>query len=153
MNYLDLHTIIQNIVGSRLTSVGRAFEMLMFDFEKYALHTQGLTRIVKYNDILVTTLDYQCWDGKVGENNDEWYNLNKFKQMIEGGTVVSININPLCDLTIELDNGITIQVFNQNGYAHYDEESEQYRFFEITDDDNEQANQPHYVVYSKHIEF
>lgn len=64
--------------------------MLMFHFGNYALHTQCLTRIVKNNDILVTTQDYQSWDGEESENNDEWHNLDKFEPVIVGGKVTSV---------------------------------------------------------------
>ena len=50
-------------------------------------------------------------------------------------------------------NGVTIQILIQNSYSRYDEESEQYRFFEASDDEEVQDDfPPHYVVYSKHIE-
>lgn len=56
MNNSDFKKAVEKILGFHLTEIGRACEMLMFHFENYALHTQCLTRIVKNNDILVTTL-------------------------------------------------------------------------------------------------
>ena len=62
---------LQAIVGKRLDAINLACEMMMFSFENYEFHTQCLTRIICENDILVTTLDYQSWDGEVEDNNDE----------------------------------------------------------------------------------
>lgn len=121
----------------------------------FAIHGQCLTRIIKNGDILVTTLDYQSWDGEHEENNDEYYNLRKYKTEIEGGKVLSVEVDRLFDVIITLDNGVIIQLLIQNSYSHYDEESEQYRFFEVSPDDTEENREnlpPHYVVYSKHIE-
>lgn len=154
MNFIELEKEIRKILGLKLLSLRNTYEMMMFEFEQYALDVLCLTRIIKNGDILVTTLDYQSWDGKHQENNDEYYNLSKYKSEIEGGKVLSVEINSLGDITITLDNGVTIQVIIQNSYAHYDEESEQYRFFEVSSDEAEDRKDfpPHYVVYSKHIE-
>lgn len=153
MTFIDLEKLIQNIAGLKLDAIGYACEMLTFNFERYAIHAQCLTRIIKDDDILVTTLDYQSWDGEHNENNDEYYNLAKYKSEIEGRKVLSVQVNPLCDIMITLENALTIQILIENSYAHYDEEHEQYRFFEVTDDEtNNEKLPPHYVVYSKHIE-
>ncbi len=155
MNSVELKKLIDKIVGLQLTSVTCVCDMMKLHFDKYAIHTQCLTRIIKNGDILVTTFDYQSWDGEVSENNDEWYNLNKYKTDIEGGTVTSVELNSLCDLIITLDNDITIQILIENSYAHYDEEHEQYRFFEIAPDnetEEQEKERKHYVVYSKHTD-
>ena len=155
MKSFDLQNMLNNIIGLRFVDIKQACEMLMFHFDKYAIHAQCLTRIIKDDDILLATADYQSWDGKNDKNNDEYYNLDKYKSIIEGGTIISVEVNPLCDLFIKLDNDITIQILIQNGYSHYDQEREQYRFFEIgADDENEeQARQrKHYIIYNKHIE-
>lgn len=155
MNNSEFENIITKIVGLKLTRITLICEMMVFNFEHYSLHSQCLTRIIKNNDILVTTLDYQSWDEECNENNDEWFNLDKFKSEIEGGKVLDIKLSLLKDLIITLDNGITIEIFVQNSYAHYDDEHEQYRFFEYGTDDEprEQKNlRPHYVIYSKHID-
>lgn len=155
MNYCELKNLISKIVGLRLDIIGHACEMLMFNFGNYALHSQCMTRIIKNDDILVTTLDYQSWDGEHSENNDELYNLKKCRAEIEGGKVLTVDVNPLRDVIITLDNGVTIQILIQNSYAHYDEEHEQYRFFEAGSEDEteEQKNShKHYVVYNKSIE-
>lgn len=153
MNYKELNTVIGQIKGLRLESIGLACQMLMFYFGNYALHAQCLTRIIKSDDILLTTRDYQSWDEKHEENHDEIYNLKKYSSVIKGGKVTSVNITPCLDLTITLDNDITIQVIIENGYFHFGEENEQYRFFECSEDENKDENMPpHYVVYNKRIE-
>lgn len=154
MNANELDKLIKKIVGLKLDRIGYACQMLTFNFEQYALHVQCFARIMKNNDILLTTFDYQSWDGEHEENNDEYYNLAKYKNEIEGGVVLSAEVNPLFDVVIILDNGVTIQVLIQNSYSHYDDEWEQYRFFEASSHDEEEQENlpPHYVVYSKHIE-
>ena len=72
MDYeIKLNEHLQAILGKRLDALNMACEMMMFSFEEYELHAQCLTRIMCENDILVTTLDYQSWDGEAEENNDE----------------------------------------------------------------------------------
>lgn len=155
MEYSEFKSTVQVLVGLRLTDVHLVCEMMVFHFEQYAIHAQCLTRIIKNNNILVTTLDYQSWDGEVSENNDEWFNLNKFKHEIEGGKVLAVKLSPLNDLIISMDNDIIIEIYIQNSYAHFDDEQEQYRFFLIgPDDETEEQSKlrPHYTVYNKHIE-
>lgn len=153
MNNSDFENVIAKIIGLKLDSVRLACEMLMFNFDRYAVHSQCLTRIIKGNDILVTTLDYQSWDGEIDTNNDEWFNLDKYLSQIEGGKVISVQVLPWYDLVIKLDNDIVIQVLIENSYAHYDDEHEQYRFFEASDEsETEETHNKHYVVYSKHID-
>ena len=148
---MDYREILQNhfnvIVGKRLTSLHLACEMMMFSFEGHALHTQCLTRIIYKNDILVTTLDYQRWDGEVDTNNDEWYFVDLHKDKIIDGTVISATVSTLHDVTIVLDNGVVIELINKNGHHHYDEEAEQWRFFKKGD-----HSYPHITVYSKTVD-
>ena len=148
MNCKDtLLSHLQVIVGKRLTGLHLACEMMMFSFEKFELHTQCLTRIIREDDILVTTLDYQNWDGKDSDNNDEWYFVDRYTESILDGIVTSVNVSSLYDVTVLLDNGIRIELINKNGYHHFDEECEQWRFFKI--DDN---SYPHITVYSKTVD-
>ena len=124
-----------------------ACEMMMFSFEEYELHTQCLTCIICENDIIVTTLDYQRWDDEADTNNDEWYFVDLYKDKIIDGTVISATVSSLYDVTIVLDNGIVIELINKNGHHHYDEESEQWRFFKGGD-----YSYPHITVYSKIVD-
>ncbi len=130
----EINEIIQKIVGIRLDDINLACEMMMFGFGKYELHSQCLTRIIKNNDILVTTQDYQNWDEKVDTNNDEWHFVNKFKGDIIGGTVLTLELSSLGDIKILLDNGIRIELYISNGRSHhYGEENEQWVFFKLND--------------------
>lgn len=135
------------IRGKRLEKLGFACEMMTFDFEGYALHAQCLTRIIRDNDILVTTGDYQSWDGECSKNNDEWYFAEKYREDIVGGRVLSVEVNRIHDVRIELDNGVLIELFISNGYSHFGEEKEQWRFFE-----KGKTDRPHLVVYGKSVE-
>ena len=78
-------------------------------------------------------MDYQSWDGETEENNDEWYFVEQNRDKIVGGTVTSVKVNALHDVTIVLDNGISIKLFVKNGYHHYDDEQEQWVFFKHHD--------------------
>ena len=148
MDYqVKLNEHLQVIVGRQLVALNMACEMMMFSFEKYELHAQCLTRIICDNDILVTTLDYQSWDGETEENNDEWYFVEQNRDKIVGGTVTSVKVNALHDVTIVLDNGISIELFVKNGYHHYDDEQEQWVFFKHHD-----HSYPFITVYNKSVD-
>ena len=138
---------LQTIIGKQLDALNMACEMMMFSFEKYELHTQCLTRIICDNDILVTTLDYQSWDGETEKNNDEWYFVEQNRGKIVGGTVTSVNVNALHDITIVLDNGISIELFVKNGYHHFDDEQEQWVFFK-----HHNHSYPFITVYNKTVD-
>ena len=142
-----LNEHLQVIVGKQLVALNMTCEMMMFSFEKYELHTQCLTRIICDNDILVTTLDYQSWDGETEENNDEWYFVEQNRGKIVGGTVTSVKVNALHDVTIVLDNGISIELFVKNGYHHYDDKQEQWVFFKHHD-----HSYPFVTVYNKTVD-
>ena len=138
---------LQTIIGKQLDALNMACEMMMFSFEKYELHSQCLTRIICKNDVLVTTLDYQSWDGEIEENNDEWYFVKQNKDKIVGGTVTSVKVNALHDVTIVLDNSISIELFVKNGYHHFDDEQEQWVFFKHND-----HSYPFITVYKKSVD-
>ena len=143
----NLKEHLQAIVGKQLDALNMACEMMMFSFEKYALHAQCLTRIICENDILVTTLDYQSWDGEAEENNDERYFAEQNRDRIVGGMVTSVNVNALHDVVIILDNGIRIELFIKNGYYHFDDEREQWVFFKHHD-----RSYPFITVYNKTVD-
>lgn len=138
---------LQIIVGKQLDAIHLACEMMMISFEEYALHAQCLTRIVYENNILVTTLDYQSWDGEDESHNDEWYFVEMYREKIVGGMVMSVNVNSAHDLLIILDNGIRIEMFVKNGYHHFDDEHEQWAFFKRHD-----HAFPYITVYSKTVD-
>ncbi len=138
---------LQIIVGKQLNALNTACEMLMFGFEQYALHAQCFTRIIYENDLLVTTLDYQNWDGEAEEHNDEWYSVEQNRDRIVGGMVTSVNVNSLHDVVIILDNGIRIELFVENGDHHFDDEHEQWVFFKHHD-----HSYPFITVYNKTVD-
>lgn len=111
MDDITIKEFVLGMQNQKLEALNMACEMMMFDFGIYKLHTQCLTRIIKGNDILVTTLDYQSWDGEKDTNNDEWYFVDKFRDEIVGGVVVSVELSAINDLRLELSNGIVIELF------------------------------------------
>ena len=142
-----LNEHLQVIVGKQLVALNMACEMMMFSFGKYELHAQCLTRIICRNDVLVTNLDYQSWDGETEKNNDEWYFVEQNRGKIVGGTVTYVNVNALHDITIVLDNGISIELFVKNGYHHFDDEQEQWVFFK-----HHNHSYPFITVYNKTVD-
>ena len=147
MNYQEvLQKHLQVIVGKRLDALNLACEMMMFSFDNYELHTLCLTRIILENDILVTTSDYQSWDGEVDTNNDEWYFVEKYESKIVGGIITSVNVTPLYDVVITMDNGVRIELYINNGYHHFDSKHEQWVFFKRHD-----HSHPFITVFNKTV--
>ena len=141
---------INVLAGKRLERLCCEAEILDFLFEgNLVLHAMGMSRIIFHDDILVSTIDYQSWDGEVSTNNDEWINVEQYREKIIGGTVVSVFFNRVHDLRIELDNGIVIECLVANGYPHHEEEFEQWVLFEHTADHSGRF----LTVYNKTIEF
>ncbi|MDO4168912.1 MAG: hypothetical protein Q4D45_03340 [Lachnospiraceae bacterium] len=145
----EVSNFIQKIVGNKLLKLYNACEMMIFDFGDYQLHASCLTRVSKKNDILVTTLDYQNWDGKIDTNNDEWFFVKKYQHEIVGGTVLLAELSSMKDLKIMLDNDITIELYISNGYNHYDDEVEQWRLIKKIGEEST----IHLVVNSKTIDY
>ena len=96
---------------------------------------------------MVTTLDYQSWDGEDESNNDEWYFVEQYRNKIVGGKVISVDVNSVHDVVIILDNGVKIELFVKNGYHHFDEEHAQWDFFKRND-----RSYPFITVYSKSVD-
>ena len=137
------------LVGKKMLHFCCKAEILDFDFATLSLHAMGCSRIIKGNDILVTTLDYQWWDLSESTHNDEWFNAKKFDSQIIGGTVISAGLSPWNDLHIELDNDVVIECLIANAYPHYGEEQEQWVLFEHTKD----HSGTFLTVYNKRIAF
>ncbi len=106
--------------------------------------TAYIRYVLQEEDILFTTFDYQNWDEEVDTNNDEWYHLNKFKNDIVGGIVTAVKVTPSKDLILYLDNEVIIEFFIANGYFHFGEDIEQWRYMN--------ANKNHIVINSKSVE-
>ena len=58
-----------------------------------------------------------------------------------------MNVTPLNDVVISLDNGIRIELFVKNGYHHFDDEHEQWVFFKRHD-----HSYPYITVYNKTVD-
>ena len=144
-NKLNEH--LQIIVGKRLDDLSLVCELMSFAFGDYVFRALGLTRIIRENDILVTTIDYLNWDQETDTNNDEWYFVKQYKDKIVGGTVTSVDVSSLHDVVINLDNGIRIETFVKNGYHHFDDESEQWAFFKVDD-----HSHPFITVWNKTVD-
>lgn len=142
-------SFVNLLVGKKLLHICCETEILDFDFAPLALDAIGCTRVIKSNDILVTTLDYQSWDLSESTHNDEWFNVKKFYSEMIGGTVISVEISPCHDLRITLDNDIVIECLIANAHPHYEEEQEQWVLFEPTKD----HSGTYLTVYNKSINF
>lgn len=140
---------VNSLMGKKLVHLCCEVEILDFDFESLALHAMGCSRVIKDNDILITTPDYQSWDQSESTNNDEWFNMKRFRSEIVGGTVISVEISPWHDLRIGLDNGVIIECLIANAYPHYEEEMEQWVLFEPTKDHSGNF----LTVYNKSVDF
>lgn len=133
--------------GRTLDSVYPVCEMLIFEFGNISLHVQCFARITQRNKILLTTLDYQNWDEITDINNDEWYHLSQYREIIVNNCVIKAELTAMNDIFIRLENDISIQIFISNGAPHYIDECEQWRIFEK---DNEEDL--HIVVYADKVE-
>ena len=133
--------------GRNLDNLNLSCEMMMITFGDIAIHTQCFTRILCKERVLLTTLDYQNWDGVDDTNNDEWYNLSLHKDSIINNKVIKTQITDSNDLFIWLENDIQLQIFISNGSPHYVGDCEQWRIFEMDREDI-----PHIVVYSNYIQ-
>jgi len=142
-----LRQFLSPIISKPLTALNFACEMMMFSFGEYRLHVQCMTRVLLYDEILFTTQDFQSWDGENQKNNDLWHFGEKFRERIIGGRVRTVDVSPLYDLKITLDNGVSMELFISNGFHHYDEESEQWVFFKHHD-----YSFPFISVYNKSVD-
>ena len=131
----DLRSFVQQLVGKQLIQFLCEADILEFIFSNdLVLHAMGFSRVISNGDILVTTMDYQSWDNLDSTHNDEWVNVDRYKEKIIGGSVLSASLNDVNDLRIVLDNNSIIECLIANSYPHYSEECEQWVLFEHTDD-------------------
>ena len=145
-----IQSFVRQLIGRKLESLCCEAEILDFGFSgDLVLHAMGCSRIIADNDILVTTFDYQSWDGKDSTNNDERYNADRFRDRIIGGSVVSVTLNQINDLCVMLDNGVSIECLIANAQPHYEQEAEQWLLFEHTDDHSGRF----LIAYNKRLEF
>lgn len=143
---------VNSLVGRKLVSLCCEAEILDLDFAPLVLHGMGCSRVIKNNDILITTMDYQSWDGEDSTHNDEWFNVKRFNSEIVGGTVISVEVSPCHDLRVYLDNGVAIECLIANSYPNYEEALEQWVLFEASKD---RRGHPgiFLAVYNKSVSF
>ncbi len=131
----DIIDFVSLLVGKNLEYLGCEADLLEFVFEEdLVLHAAGFSRVVADDEILITTPDYQSWDGIDSMHNDENFNMTTHRERIVGGRVLSAAVNALGDLTITLDNGVTVECRIANAAPHYGEDAEQWVLFEHTAD-------------------
>ena len=148
-----LKQYLETFIGKELLNINLACEMMCFDFGNMSLHASSFTRVLKNNEVLVTTLDYQSWDGQVDTNNDLWRNVDKFKHLIIGNKIERIELSMVNDLFVYLENGIIIQSFAPNGSLHYSDYWEQWRFLVDLDVKDDEVEPLHIVGEGKEISF
>ncbi len=150
MEHRTIQEILDTLLGQKLIYITCEADILDIGFEKKILHVSSLGRIVKNNRILLTTFDYQSWDEIESTNNDEWYNVEKHRQEIVGGIVVSVKISECGDLFISLNNGIEIEVFVSEAEHHYGCQEEQWVLF----DNKEEKSSIYFLTqYNDGIEY
>ena len=140
---------VHSLLGRKLLHLCCEAEMMDFDFAPLTLHALGCTRIIQNEEILVTTLDYQSWDGVESIHNDEWFHVNWVSSELVGRTVLSVQISPWNDLRLTLEGGTVVECLIANGSPHYGEEQEQWVLFEHT----KQLDRRFLTIYNKRIDF
>lgn len=152
MNHNDIVSIrnrMQILVGAQWFIVGRAAAMAWFGFlindSDYALHLQSGFRVRTKEKVLIANLDMfdpteavqkspsfdwdtYDWDIQGANCYDKW--AEKFRKETREGIVREVRISDLGDLTIEIDNGMIIEVFINSSTK------ECWRFFKRESDDH-----------------
>ena len=144
--------LVNSLIGCKLEALFCAANMLCFEFDNsLIIHANGFCRVIKNGDLLITTYDYQSWDGEDSTHNDEWVNTEQFKTEIIGGFVTCVELSSINDLKLILSNDVLIECLIQNAYPHYEEETEQWILFEGKE--SRKSNRGFLTVYNKHSEF
>ena len=144
--------LVDSLLGSKLEVLNCEVNMLEFCFDNsLTIHVNGFGRVIKNNDLLITTQDYQSWDGEESTHNDEWVNMTQFRSDIVGGLVEKVELSPINDLRLILDNGVTIECLIENAYPHYEDEIEQWVLFE--NKYSQKTKRGFLSVYNKHTCF
>jgi len=147
MEHEKLKAYFEALVGKTLTDLNTVCEMFCFMFEDICINSQCFTRILHKEQVLLTTTDYQSWDGVTDKNNDQWYNLSLYKDLIVNTKCSKAELTDTNDAFILTENDIRIQIFISNGAPHYGEDTEQWRIFE-----KGKPDVPHIVVYANFIQ-
>ncbi len=125
----DELSCVYELIGQTLRDLGAHHEILILRFGEYEIHVSGFARIIHNETILLTTQDYQSWDGNDHKHNDMYLNIAKYGKSLIGQQVKAIEVSPVKDLFVTLDNDARIEIFNSNGSLHWTDEMEQWFFF------------------------
>lgn len=125
---------IYELIGQSLTDIGVCYEILKLTFGEYEIHASCFARILHNSQILLSTQDYQSWDEKDYRHNDMYRNLAKHGGSVINQTVRSVDVSPVNDLFIVLENGVRIEIYNSNGELHLTDNNEQWFFYKPKDD-------------------
>ena len=120
---------VYELVGQVMTDLGAHYEILILRFGEYEIHVSCFARILHNGKILLTTQDYQSWDEKDHKQNDMYLNIAKYGETLIGQKVRSVQVSPINDLFIVLDNDTRIEIYNSEASHQLSEESEQWFFY------------------------
>lgn len=124
---------VYDLVGQRLSDLGAHYEILILRFGEYELHVSCFARIIHNEEILLTTRDYQSWDESNHKHNDMYINIAKHGEALVGQRVTAVEISPVNDLFVTLDNDARIEIFSSNGNLQFTAEKEQWFFYKPKD--------------------
>ena len=124
---------VYELVGQVMTDLGAYYEILILRFGEYEIHVSCFARIIHNGKILLTTRDYQSWDEKDHKHNDMYLNIAKHGETLIGQKVRSVEVSPINDLFIVLDNDTRIEIYNSEASHQLSEESEQWFFYKPKD--------------------
>ena len=124
---------VYELVGQVMTDLGAHYEILILRFGEYDIHVSCFARIIHDGRILLTTQDYQSWDEKDHKHNDMYLNIAKYGETLIGQKVRSVEVSPINDLFIVLDNDTRIEIYNSEASHQLSEESEQWFFYKPKD--------------------
>ena len=124
---------VYELVGQVMTDLGAHYEILILRFGEYEIHVSCFARIIHDGKILLTTQDYQSWDEKDHKQNDMYLNIAKYGEALIGQKVRSVEVSPINDLFIVLDNDTRIEIYNSGASHQLSEESEQWFFYKPKD--------------------
>ena len=124
---------VYELVGQVMTDLGAHYEILILRFGEYEIHVSCFARILHNGKILLATQDYQSWDEKDHKQNDMYLNIAKYGETLIGQKVRSVEVSPINDLFIVLDNDTRIEIYNSEASHQLSEESEQWFFYKPKD--------------------
>ena len=124
---------VNELVGQTLSDLGAHYEILILRLGEFEIHVSCFARIIHNGKILLTTQDYQSWDEKDYKHNDMYLNIAKHGAILIGQKVRSVEVSPINDLFIVLDNEARIEIFSSDGSHRLSEESEQWFFYKARD--------------------